>query len=99
MLKIFKVEGHSLYPYLKQGQRIVCFRVFIFNKIRPGDFIIFRKEPYGLMIKRVKYIQNKQVFAQGTDPSSIDSRDFGLINATEIRYKMISIKFLNKLIS
>ena len=87
MIKIFKIKGNSLYPYLNDGQRIVCFKVFKFNKINVGDFVVFSKKPYGLMIKRVKEIKEGRFFVQGTDPMSIDSRDFGFIDRDDIKYK------------
>lgn len=87
MVKIFKVDGNSLYPHLKDGQRIVCFKVFKFSKINIGDIVVFSKKPYGLMIKRVEHIKEGLFFVQGTDPMSIDSRNFGFINRTDIIYK------------
>ncbi len=87
MIKIFKVEGNSLYPYLKEGQRVVCFKVFRFSKINIGDVVVFSKPPYGLMIKKVKNIKNNCFFVQGTDPMSIDSRNFGYITQDDIQYR------------
>lgn len=87
MVKIFKVDGNSLYPHLKDGQRIICFKVFKFSKINVGDFVVFAKKPYGLMIKRVEHIKKGRFFVQGTDPMSIDSRNFGLIDHSDIKYK------------
>lgn len=90
MIRIFKVEGNSLYPHLKEGERIVCFKIFKFSKIKVGDFVVFLKKPYGLMIKRVKYIKENKYFVQGTDPMSIDSRNFGLLDLADVRYKRYS---------
>ena len=92
MIRIFKVEGHSLHPLLKEGERIVCFKVFRFTKINIGDLIVFLKAPHGLMIKQVKSIKEGKYFVQGTDPMSIDSRNFGAINFSDIRYKKWSFK-------
>jgi len=89
LIRIFKVEGNSLYPYLKDGQRVVCLKVFRFSKIAIGNFVVFSKKPHGLMIKRVEKIKKGMFFVQGTDPMSIDSRDFGLIERTDIIYKKI----------
>jgi signal peptidase I len=89
LIRIFKIDGNSLYPYLKDGQKIVCFKVFGFSKIAMGDFVVFSKKPYGLMIKRVEKIKNGLFFVQGTDPMSIDSRNFGFIQRTDIQYKKI----------
>lgn len=89
MIKLLKVDGNSLYPYLKDGQRIVCMKVFKFSRIRCGDLVVFSKKPYGLMIKRVESVDNGRFFVQGTDPMSIDSRNFGLIERADIYYKKI----------
>ena len=99
MIKAFKVEGNSLYPHLKDGQRIICLKVFKFSRIKIDDIVIFTKPPHGLMIKQVKKIQGNQFFVRGTDPMSIDSRDFGLIDRDAIKYKKASwhYKYLIKL--
>ena len=89
MIKVFKVEGNSLYPYLKEGQRIFCLKVFKFSKINIGDFVVFTKAPYGMMIKKVENIQDGKFFVKGTDPMSIDSRDFGLLKRSDILYKKL----------
>ena len=41
------------------------------------------------MIKQVKRINKGQFFVQGTDPMSIDSRNFGAIARADIQYKKI----------
>lgn len=43
------------------------------------------------MIKRVEKIKDGLFFVQGTDPMSIDSRDFGFIQRTDIQYKKIGL--------
>ncbi|MBL7004310.1 MAG: hypothetical protein ISR69_09825 [Gammaproteobacteria bacterium] len=90
MLRVFKVEGHSLFPLLREGQRILCIKSFSFVPIKKGDFVIFKKSPYGLMIKQVDSIKNNKYFVVGTDPMSIDSRDFGAIPKRDILYKKIN---------
>ena len=90
MIKLFKVEGNSLYPHLKDGERIACFKVFAFTNIKIDDIVVFSKPPHGLMIKKVKSIKDNRYFVQGTDPMSIDSRDFGMINRIDIKYKKIT---------
>ncbi len=92
MIRIFKIEGNSLHPLLKEGERIVCFKVFRSTNIKVGDLVVFLKEPYGLMIKQVKSIKAGKYFVQGTDPMSIDSRNFGCIDFSDIHYKKWSLK-------
>jgi len=89
LIKVLKVAGNSLYPHLKEGQIIICLKVYKFSSINIGDIVVFSKSPYGLMIKQVKRINKGQFFVQGTDPMSIDSRNFGAIARTDIQYKKI----------
>ena len=41
------------------------------------------------MIKQIKSINEEAYFLQGTDPFSIDSRDFGTIHREDIKYKVL----------
>ena len=41
------------------------------------------------MIKQIKSIDKKAYFLQGTDAFSIDSRDFGMIDKKDIKYKVL----------
>ena len=89
MLQLFKITGNSLYPLFKNGQRVVCRKVFPNTKIKVNDTIVFEKENFGLMIKQVKYVNNNGYFVEGTDPMSIDSRNFGSLKLDEIKYKVL----------
>ncbi len=42
-----------------------------------------------MMIKRVKSINDNTYFVEGTDPMSIDSRNFGALKLKEIKYKVL----------
>lgn len=89
MLQLFNISGNSLYPFYKDGQRVVCRKVFRGTKIKVNDTIVFEKEAYGMMIKRVKSIDQNSYFVEGTDPMSIDSRHFGALKLNEIKYKVL----------
>ena len=89
MLQLFKISGDSLYPYYKDGQRVICRKVFKDTKIKVDDTVVFEKDTYGMMIKRVKSIDDNTYFVEGTDPMSIDSRNFGALNLKEIKYKVL----------
>lgn len=89
MFKFFAVSGHSLYPILKDGQRVLCLKVFSFTQLKPKHIVVFEKEPHGLMIKEIKSINEHGYFVQGTNPDSIDSRDFGTIPKEAIQYKLL----------
>ena len=89
MLQLFKISGNSLYPFYKDGQRVVCRKVFGSTKIKVNDTIVFKKEAYGMMIKRVRSIDKNSYFVEGTNPMSIDSRNFGGLKLNEIKYKVL----------
>jgi len=89
MLQLFKITGNSLYPYYKDGQRVICRKVFKSTKIKIDDTVVFEKDAYGMMIKRVRSIDDKTYFVEGTDPMSIDSRNFGALKLKEIKYKVL----------
>lgn len=89
MLQIFKISGDSLYPYYKDGQRVICRKVFKDTKIKVDDTVVFEKDTYGMMIKRVISIDDNTYFVEGTDPMSIDSRNFGALSLKEIKYKVL----------
>ena len=89
MLQIFKISGDSLYPFYKNGQRVVCRKIFKSTKIKVYDTVVFEKENYGMMIKRVKDAKGDTYFVEGTNPYSIDSRDFGTLTQKELKYKVL----------
>ena len=89
MLQLFKISGDSLYPLYKDGERVICRKVFPRTKIKVHDTIVFEKEHHGMMIKRVRSIDNNSYFVEGTDPMRIDSRNFGCLKIDEIKYKVL----------
>lgn len=89
MFQIFKISGDSLYPFYKNGERVVCRRVFKKTHIDIDDTVVFEKETYGMMIKKVTRVTDNTYFVEGTNPYSIDSRDFGSLNFKEIKYKVL----------
>lgn len=89
MLQLFKISGDSLYPYYKDGQRVICRKVFKNTRIKVNDTVVFEKESYGMMIKRVSSIDKNSYFVEGTNPMSIDSRNFGGVKLNEIKYKVL----------
>lgn len=91
MLRLFKISGDSLYPLLKNGQRVICRKVWKSTSIHEDDIVIFDKNPHGLMIKKIKRVQQKTYHVEGTDALSIDSRNFGLLQHDEIQYKVLVI--------
>ena len=89
MLKLFRVEGFSLYPFLKEDEVVLCFKLYSFSKINLNDTVIFKYENNGSMIKRVKKINPNGYFVQGENADSIDSRNFGELEKKDLLYKAI----------
>ena len=89
MLKFFKITGHSLYPSYKDGQRVLCKKITQKSSLYINDTIIFEKEPYGLMVKKITEIIVDKYYVRGLSFDSIDSGDFGYLNKEDIKYKII----------
>ena len=89
MFKLFKISGDSLYPFYKNGQRVLCLKVFPKTNISVDDTVVFEKDSYGMMIKKVKTAEEDAYFVEGTNPYSIDSRNFGTLEKKELKYKVL----------
>ena len=89
MLKLFKIEGFSLFPLLKEGELVLCVKLYTFSKIKINDVVVFKHKNNGSMIKKVKKINENGYFVQGENPDSIDSRNFGELEKKELLYKVI----------
>ncbi|WP_373033099.1 hypothetical protein [Sulfurovum sp.] len=68
---------------------MICRKVFKDTKIKVDDAVVFEKDAYGMMIKLVRSIDDNTYFVEGTDPMSIDSRNFGALSLKEIKYKVL----------
>ncbi len=86
MLKIFKIQGDSLFPLFKDKDLVLCLKT---KNPKVKDTVVFYQKQHGIMIKQVQNIKNNQCFLIGTNPDSIDSRDFGYIDAKDIKYKVL----------
>ncbi len=89
MFKLFEIAGDSLFPLFKDGQRVLCKKVTASTPLTLHDTVVFYKEPYGMMMKRVEKIEKEGYYVKGTTPFSKDSRDFGILSHDEIAYKVI----------
>lgn len=89
MIKLFRIEGSSLHPILKEGEVILCVKIFSFSNIKINDIVVFAHKKEGLMIKRVTNISAKGYYVQGENPYSIDSRNFGALEKNQLLYKKI----------
>ncbi len=92
MFRLFKVQGHSLYPSYRDGDYVLAARVpFPSGKIRAGDVILFHQPGLGLLIKRVdRILRDGQAFeVRGTQVESTDSRNFGPVPLDRVTGKVI----------
>jgi len=89
VFKLFKIEGDSLYPLVKEGEVVLCIKLFNFNKIKINDLVLFNHKINGFMIKKVTDINDKGYFVKGENPSSYDSRDFGELQKEDLLYRVL----------
>ncbi len=92
MIRIFRVSGNSLAPVYKDGDFVVVSSLpFHKRRLAAGDIIVFRKHPYGVMLKRIdRYNCNDgTIFVIGCNPASIDSRRFGPLDSSQVVGKVV----------
>ncbi len=79
-------------PTLKPGQDVLVFNwAYIFSQPKIGDMIVIKLENKEI-IKRVHYILGRKVFVQGDNQKeSIDSRNFGAVDKSEIIGKVVFV--------
>lgn len=88
MFKVFKLEGDSLFPLLKEGEVLLCLKIFSFSKIKLNDFVLFKDKTRGFMVKKVTSISENGYFVKGENAFSYDSRNFGELKKSDILYKV-----------
>lgn len=85
-LRKFKIQEHSMEPFLKSGDEVLVFK---FLKIKKGDVIVFKKEKK-IFVKRVSKIEDGKFTVLGDNKNdSYDSRKFGFINKKDIIGKVV----------
>lgn len=87
-----EVVGESMYPTLKEGDIIVCCRLF---KIKKGSIYIFSSPTNKIVIKRLKYKRRGSMFNlyfEGDNkPYSHDSRHYGCVNSSDVKGRFLFI--------
>ena len=92
MLRLHKIQGHSLHPDFREGEFVLAAMVpFPSGKIRVGDVIIFHQPGYDKLIKRVKRVlaDGLAFDVRGTQVESTDSRNFGPVPIENVSGKVI----------
>jgi len=88
MFKFIKVTGDSLSPSYNEGDYVILITYPLFS-FKRGDTIVFRHPEYGTMIKDIDSLDSDKIQVIGTHPHSVDSRQFGPINQSEVVGKVI----------
>jgi hypothetical protein len=92
MLRLIRIRGNSIAPYLRDGEVAVILRPRWLRKpLRKGDFIVFHEKMHGTLIKQIDSLSadGKQFFVRGLDDFSTDSRLFGAIPYEQVKGKVI----------
>jgi nickel-type superoxide dismutase maturation protease len=91
LLQKYKISGHSMEPFLKNGDLVlVTGLIYIFKNPKINDIVAFRVSSGKVLIKRIREIKNGLFFVSGDNKKdSLDSKDFGLISKKSIIGKLI----------
>ena len=92
MLRRIKISGHSLSPEFEEGDFVVTVKIPLFlHCLRRGDTVVFTQPPYGMLIKRVEWVNipQDQVFVVGSHAHSVDSRQFGPVSGSSLLGKVL----------
>ena len=89
MFRLLKVSGNSLTPEYRNGDYVLVTRLF--RRLKENDVVVFIKDTYGIMIKRVRLASANQseYFVEGTHPNSIDSKHFGPVQRQDMIGKVL----------
>lgn len=92
MLRVLKIAGDSLEPHYHSGEYVLVVRFpAALRRLRPGDVVVFRHPAYGLLIKRIARLEANHgaLYVVGTNPHSIDSRNFGPVAVDSVIGKVV----------
>lgn len=89
MLKIFKIPDNSLEPFYKNGEKVLCRKVFITTSVKENDIVILSTISYGEIIKRVKFGNGIQYFLESTNFQRFDCKNLIAASIKDIKYKVL----------
>lgn len=86
----FKISGHSMEPFLKDGETVfVSIIPYLFKESKINDIVVF-KFSKKFLIKRIEKIENYKYFVRGdNEKDSLDSRKIGFLKKNQILGKVI----------
>jgi signal peptidase I len=78
-------------PLYEDGDFVLVSRIsLLWDRIKPGDVIVFRSSANGIMIKMAENTgDQRRIRVIGTCASSTDSRKFGAISSKDVLGKVI----------
>jgi signal peptidase I len=90
LLSLFKTEGHSMEPNLKNGSFFMGSSIpYLFKRPKVGDYILFKSNKK-IIVKKLVKIDDGKHFVKGEN--LLDSKEFNYLNVKEILGKVI-LKF------
>jgi signal peptidase I len=91
MLRLLKISGSSLSPVYQEGDFVLVSKIpFLVRPPKVGDVVVFRRAPYGLLIKLVeRVLPDGKLWVAGTRPVSVDSYEFGPVKREDLEGKVI----------
>ncbi|WP_344797406.1 nickel-type superoxide dismutase maturation protease [Litoribacillus peritrichatus] len=88
MIRVFKVEGTSMFPTLNQGDFVIA--SLWFRRLMPNQLVIVKHPIYGTLVKRIQSVQPNDGFTLcGDNPESVSSEKMGLVKRQQIIGKVI----------
>ena len=86
------VSGHSMQPFLREGDRVVVFRwAYIFSQPRKGDVIVFSDSDGKACVKRVTAVAESKLVVEGDNKG--DSRKVGPVERKSVLGKVLFVYF------
>lgn len=91
MCRLLRISGQSLQPGYNDGDFVIISKIpILFNRLKPGDRIVFKHVDYGLLIKTIDhFVFKKRYYVTGSHAFSVDSRQFGPVESQNVLGKVI----------
>ena len=90
LLTKFRINGHSMSPFLKDKDLIIASYIpFFFKNPKINDVVVVKYDNK-ILVKRVKKIKENKYFIKGDNKNdSWDSSSFGLVKKKDILGKFL----------
>ncbi len=88
MFRVLRIRGESMSPKYQSGDFVLLRKVWG-ERFKRGDVIVFSKQLYGTLIKRIDKITDEGIYVLGTGENSLDSRRLGPVNPDTVVGKVV----------